>query len=99
MIFSSHAFSESIWYESKVVEVSTRSNGALYVRTELNPNPKPCASNWAGAKWNADDGTNNSLAASIALSSKALDKNIKFTIDLDTCGPSGMPVMKWIQQQ
>ena len=99
-LFANMPLANRKWYESKVLEVSTRSNGWLYIRTELNPNPAKCAANWPGARWQADEGSNSSsLAASIALSAKALNTNVKFSIDLESCGESGMPIMNWIQQQ
>lgn len=92
-------FAHSQWYESKVVEVSTSSHGYLYIRTELNPNPKGCPGTWAGAHWEALNEASQKLAASIALSAKATDSLIRFHIDESKCGAGGLPVMNWIQQR
>lgn len=89
----------AIWFESKVVEVSTASNGHLFIRTVLNPNPKECPGTWAGANWDPVTESGKSLAASIALSAKAADRMVRFNIDDTKCGAGGLPLMNWIQQR
>ena len=87
------------WYTSKILDISTRSDTnseILYIKTELSPNPNNCRSNWNGAQW--ENTTGQDLAATIAISAKVSDREIKFYIKDDECGlPSGNPVMEWIQ--
>lgn len=89
-----------LWFESKVVEVSTRADAGaehLYIRTESNPNPASCVSSWNGAQW-AATGASMQMALSIALSAKENNQTVRFQLDESACAqPSGNPVMKWIQ--
>ena len=99
-LFSMPALSGPEWYVSKVVEVSTQaSTGALYIRTESAPNPANCGGGFAGANWKDNNNDSKSLAASIALSAKAIDSEVRFQIDDSNCGEGAMPLMLWIQQQ
>jgi len=88
------------WYTSKVVEVTTQGSGVLFIRTELNPNPKSCASTWVGAVFEASTLEAKQLAASIALMAKASGSQLRFQIDDQSCAlNNGWPKMLWIQVQ
>lgn len=100
-IFSSfHVRAASPWYSSTVVEVTTQKDGVLFIRTASNPNPKSCASSWAGAVFNSSNIEAVQLAASIALMAKVSGANIRFQIDNENCALNGgWPSMLWIQLQ
>ena len=88
-------------YIGTVVSVAARGVGVerLYIKALpdggiTSPNPANCPGGWAGAAW-ITDGSSARYAGAIALTAKAANMKVRFTIS-DTSCYIDHPVMTWI---